>query len=108
LTILLHYKVPRDQIKQVSCLKKVDGEEGIQGSTFTHWHDITYRYRMSIDKLSVSSPKIYKHISEEEFLHIINKAPCIFARKFNKDTKVVLWNEDQISLIEFLKKENVI
>lgn len=108
LTTLLHYKVPKNQIKQVSCLKKIEGEDGLQGSTFTHWHDISYKYKFPFEKMPNSSPKLYNLISEEEFNHIIYKAPCIFARKFTKDSKVILYNDDQISIFEFLKRAEVL
>ena len=109
LTVIQHYKTPKNQIRQISCLKKKDGEDGIQGTTFTHWHDINYRYRMDkLDKLSVSSPKLYEYISYQELMYVIMKTPCIFARKFTKNTKVVMWDESQISLTEALEKENII
>jgi hypothetical protein len=109
LTVIQHYKCPKNEIRQISCLKKKDGEDGLQGTTFTHWHDINYRYRMDkLDKLSVSSPKLYEYISYQELMFIAIKAPCIFARKFTKNTKVVLWDNTQISIIEALQKEKII
>lgn len=109
LTVIQHYKTPKNEIRQISCLKKKDGEDGIQGTTFTHWHDINYRYRMDkLDKLSVSSPKLYEFISYQELIYIILKTPCIYARKFTKDTKVIMWDESQITLKEALEKEKVI
>lgn len=107
MTVLQHYKVPKDQLKLVSCLKKVNEEDGMQGTTFTQWHDINYRYHLSVDKLSVSSPKAYTNISYEELMHIINRSNCIFARKFTNDTKVIMWDDSRITISEFLRMEGI-
>ena len=107
MTVLQHYKVPKDQLKLVSCLNKVNGEDGMQGTTFTQWHDINYRYHLAVDKLSVSSPKIYKNISYEEMMHVINKSYCIFGRKFTNETNVIMWDETRVNISDFLRNEHI-
>lgn len=108
MTVIQHYKTPKNQLKLVSSLNKVNDEDGMQGTTFTQWHDISYKYHLSIDKLSVSSPKAYSNISYEEFMHVLRKSDCIFGRKFTTDTKVILWDETRVSITEFLRIEKIL
>lgn len=59
-----------------------------QATTFANWNypDLEYEYKSK--EKTKEHPQEYLHIKEEELIHLLN-APCLFARKFNKDCFII-------------------
>lgn len=82
-------------IKIVQCLTRNDNN--VHGTTFSHWKNISYKFKGENEDIPESSPKMYKDISLDELNHIQN-GEYLFARKFSDETTVA----GQKKILEYL------
>ena len=71
-------------------------------STFTNWHDMKYKYLKEDNHLS--GPYNYSIISENELVYIL-ESNSLFARKFNKNCKVKLNNNQEIDIQSYIRQK---
>lgn len=93
LTMLRENK--QSNIKIIQCLQGNDND--IHGTTFSHWKNVSYKFKRENEDIPDNSPKMYKDISIDEMNHLKN-GEYLFARKFSDDTMI-----EGSRLCDFLK-----
>lgn len=95
LTTIFKYKPNKSNIEIVNNIPFA--------TTFTNWYNMNYKYPKN-DNNTGSGPYNYPIISEDELLYILN-SKSLFARKFNKNCKVKLNNNEEIDIGLYIKQK---
>jgi hypothetical protein len=82
---------------------------GFESVTFTHWHDIPYKFKSPDDPLTSSHPKTYDVITHEELQYLMSSPSILFARKFHRNCIVTYPDKKTFKpLLDALIEEGII
>ena len=106
-TVYFEYVHAPDEIFFLTTILKYKKQSNIEifnnipfATTFTNWDSMNYKYRRNDD----TNPHNYATISEDELLYILT-SKSLFARKFNKNCKVIINNNQEIDIGLYIKQK---